>query len=74
MIFLEDDDVAAIQKGCLSIHRIKRTMDESTIREVITLKMELQEIMKGKVVTKQLKQLFRNEIVLLVYVIITLMA
>jgi glucosamine--fructose-6-phosphate aminotransferase (isomerizing) len=48
VIYLEDDDVAAIQKGCLSIHRIKRTMDESTIREVITLKMELQEIMKGK--------------------------
>ena len=55
MIFLEDDDVAAIQKGCLSIHRIKRTMDESTIREVITLKMELQEIMKGKAVTKKIK-------------------
>ena len=54
MIYLEDDDVAAIQKGCLSIHRIKRTMDESTIREVITLKMELQEIMKGKAVAKKL--------------------
>jgi hypothetical protein len=29
-------------------------MDESTIREVITLKMELQEIMKGKAVAKKL--------------------
>ena len=60
VIFLEDDDVAAIQKGCLSIHRIKRTMDESTIREVITLKMELQEIMKGNYGTFMEKEIFEQ--------------
>lgn len=48
MIFLEDDDVAAVAKGSLTLHRIKRhQLDESNVREVITLKMELQEIMKG---------------------------
>ena len=47
VIFLEDDDVAAVQNGCLTIHRIKRTLDESTTREVTTIKMEIQQIMKG---------------------------
>ncbi len=50
VIFLEDDDVAAVRNGKLNIHRIKRNFDdpqESTVREIITLKMEIQEIMKG---------------------------
>ena len=48
VIFLEDDDVAAIQNGVLTIHRIKRDGDNNPIsREVTTLKMEIQEIMKG---------------------------
>lgn len=48
VIFLEDDDVAAVTKGCLTLHRIKRNqLDESGVREVITLKLELQQIMKG---------------------------
>lgn len=48
VIFLEDDDVAAVQNGCLTIHRIKRTLDESATREVTTIKMEIQQIMKGQ--------------------------
>ena len=50
VIFLEDDDVAAVSKGNLTIHRIKRNEhdpNERTERDVITLKMEIQEIMKG---------------------------
>ena len=50
MIFLEDDDVAAVTDGRLTIHRIKRNFDdpnESSVREVVTLKMEIQQIMKG---------------------------
>ena len=47
MIFLEDDDVAAVTKGSLTIHRVSRRIDESTVREVVTLKTELQQIMKG---------------------------
>ena len=44
---MEDDDVAAIENGRLTIHRVSRSIDDSTTREVITLKMEIQEIMKG---------------------------
>ena len=47
VIFLEDDDVAAIQNGVLTIHRIKRDGEVALSREVTTLKMEIQEIMKG---------------------------
>ena len=50
-MFLEDDDVAAVKDGSLSIHRIKRNFNdpnESTVREVITLKLEIQQIMKGE--------------------------
>lgn len=60
VIFLEDDDVAAIKNGCLTIHRIKRTLDESTVREVITLKLELQEIMKGNYGTFMEKEIFEQ--------------
>ena len=51
VIFLEDDDVAAVSNGDLTIHRIKRDFNdpnESNVREVITLKLEIQEIMKGE--------------------------
>lgn len=47
MIFLEDDDVAAVKDGCLTIHRLSRSMDGTTTREVVTLRLELQQIMKG---------------------------
>ncbi|XP_071132076.1 glutamine--fructose-6-phosphate aminotransferase [isomerizing] 2-like isoform X27 [Mytilus edulis] len=60
VIFLEDDDVAAINNGTLSIHRIKRTLDESTVRDVITLKLELQEIMKGSYGTFMEKEIFEQ--------------
>ena len=52
VIFLEDDDVAAVMNGSLTIHRLKRNFDdpnESTVREVISLQMEIQQIMKGAV-------------------------
>ena len=48
VIFLEDDDVAAVSNGSLTIHRVSRSIDDSTVREVVTLKMELQQIMKGE--------------------------
>ena len=50
VIYLEDDDVAAISNGVLSIHRIKRdgiNDDSPNNREITTLKMEIQQIMKG---------------------------
>ena len=49
VLFLEDDDVAFVEDGTLSIHRIRRGHGEDTDqkREVQSLNMELQEIMKG---------------------------
>lgn len=48
VIFLEDDDVAVVVDGRLSIHRIKRTAGDYPARAIQTLQMELQQIMKGK--------------------------
>src|SRR3954469_3722414 len=50
VIFLEDDDVAFVENGSLSIHRIKRDGTEQPTqqqREVHQLTMELQQIMRG---------------------------
>lgn len=66
VIFLEDDDVAAVSEGKLTIHRLKRDANAKTsspgsimngtngngqtsslTREIMTLKLQLQEIMKG---------------------------
>lgn len=42
--------MAAVKNGLLSIHRLKRNLDDSHAREIITLKMEIQEIMKGETI------------------------
>ncbi|RWS31005.1 glutamine--fructose-6-phosphate aminotransferase [isomerizing] 2-like protein, partial [Leptotrombidium deliense] len=62
VIFLEDDDVAAISEGRLTIHRVKRTLDETSAltREIITLKMEIQEIMKGSFSFFMQKEIFEQ--------------
>uniref|UniRef100_A0A915IX03 SIS domain-containing protein n=1 Tax=Romanomermis culicivorax TaxID=13658 RepID=A0A915IX03_ROMCU len=69
VIFLEDDDVAAIKNGSLSIHRIKRLGNTSSrlsvgdalpTREVITLNMEIQQIMKGNFKTFMQKEIFEQ--------------
>jgi len=60
VLYLEDDDVAAVHKGRLTIHRLKRKPDESTEREVITLKMEIQQIMKGNYSSFMQKEIFEQ--------------
>ncbi|XP_054707583.1 glutamine--fructose-6-phosphate aminotransferase [isomerizing] 2-like isoform X1 [Uloborus diversus] len=60
VIYLEDDDVAAVKDGYLTIHRLKRSLDESTAREIITLKMAIQEIMKGSFSTFMQKEIFEQ--------------
>ncbi|KAK7862381.1 hypothetical protein R5R35_004165 [Gryllus longicercus] len=60
VIFLEDDDVAAVKEGSLSIHRLRRTLDESHSREIITLKMEIQQIMKGNYSYFMQKEIFEQ--------------
>lgn len=39
--------MAAVKDGALSIHRLKRLLEDSHAREITTLKMEIQQIMKG---------------------------
>merc|ERR1719385_466251 len=58
VIFLEDDDVAAVRKGVLSIHRNNREGDLA--REITTLKMEIQQIMKGNYSSFMQKEIFEQ--------------
>ncbi|KAJ3604221.1 hypothetical protein NHX12_028962 [Muraenolepis orangiensis] len=60
VIFLEDDDVAAVTEGRLSIHRIKRTAGDHPARAIQTLQMELQQIMKGNYSAFMQKEIFEQ--------------
>jgi len=64
VIYLEDSDVAAVGKnGKLTIHRIHSSLDnpnESSVRELITVKMEIQEIMKGSFSSFMQKEIFEQ--------------
>ena len=44
---LKDDDIVAVKDGALNIHRLKKWLDDPHAREITTLKMEIQQIMKG---------------------------
>ena len=50
VIFMEDDDLAVVHNGALTIHRTQHgeVSGQSVIREIHELKIELQQIMKGK--------------------------
>eukprot|EP00047_Mylnosiga_fluctuans_P002905 m.226498 g.226498 ORF g.226498 m.226498 type:complete len:685 (-) comp11431_c0_seq1:70-2124(-) len=58
VIFLEDDDVALIQGGELTIHRNKH--NTSHTRPILTLEMQMQEIMRGKFAHFMLKEIFEQ--------------
>ncbi|XP_068130906.1 glutamine--fructose-6-phosphate aminotransferase [isomerizing] 1 isoform X1 [Hyperolius riggenbachi] len=60
VIFLEDDDVAAVVDGRLSIHRIKRNAGDHPARAIQTLQMELQQIMKGNFSSFMQKEIFEQ--------------
>lgn len=45
---MEDDDIAVVTNGQLSIHRVNRQAGEDPVRAIQTLQMELQQIMKGQ--------------------------
>lgn len=45
---MEDDDIAVVTGGKLSIHRMNRQAGEDPVRAIMTLQMELQQIMKGQ--------------------------
>lgn len=50
VLYMEDDDIAVVTGGKLSIHRINRRAGEDPVRAIQTLQMELQQIMKGQAV------------------------
>merc|ERR1712168_718069 len=58
VIFLEDDDVAACKNGVLSIHRNNK--EGELAREITTLKMEIQQIMKGNFSSFMQKEIFEQ--------------
>ncbi|XP_077325593.1 glutamine--fructose-6-phosphate aminotransferase [isomerizing] 1 isoform X1 [Lithobates pipiens] len=60
VIYLEDDDVAAVVDGRLSIHRIKRSAGDHPARAIQTLQMELQQIMKGNFSSFMQKEIFEQ--------------
>lgn len=60
VLYLEDDDVAAVGNGVLSIHRLKRCIDDAHAREITTLKMEIQQIMKGNFSSFMQKEIFEQ--------------
>uniref|UniRef100_A0A0K8TTS9 glutamine--fructose-6-phosphate transaminase (isomerizing) n=1 Tax=Tabanus bromius TaxID=304241 RepID=A0A0K8TTS9_TABBR len=60
VIYLEDDDVAAVKDGALSIHRLKKCLDDPHAREITTLKMEIQQIMKGNYEYFMQKEIFEQ--------------
>ncbi|XP_078386829.1 glutamine--fructose-6-phosphate aminotransferase [isomerizing] 1-like [Cetorhinus maximus] len=60
VIFLEDDDVAAVVVGCLSIHRVERTASDCPARGIQTLQVELQQMMKGSYSSFMQKEIFEQ--------------
>jgi glucosamine--fructose-6-phosphate aminotransferase (isomerizing) len=63
VIYLEDDDIAFVEDGALSIHRVKRDGEgqpEEQTREVQRLTMELQQIMRGDYKTFMQKEIFEQ--------------
>ncbi|XP_078285241.1 glutamine--fructose-6-phosphate aminotransferase [isomerizing] 1 [Rhinoraja longicauda] len=60
VIFLEDDDVAAVVDGKLSIHRINRRAGDHPARAIQTLQLELQQIMKGNFGSFMQKEIFEQ--------------
>jgi glucosamine--fructose-6-phosphate aminotransferase (isomerizing) len=62
VIFLEDDDVAVIKEGNLSIHRIKshNGVNQPQSREITELLLEIQQIMKGNYKYFMQKEIFEQ--------------
>lgn len=52
--------MAAVKNGDLSIHRLRKCLDDPHAREITTLKMEIQEIMKGNYKYFMQKEIFEQ--------------
>uniref|UniRef100_A0A4W5MSP5 glutamine--fructose-6-phosphate transaminase (isomerizing) n=1 Tax=Hucho hucho TaxID=62062 RepID=A0A4W5MSP5_9TELE len=60
VIYLEDDDIAAVVGGKLSLHRLNSLAGDDSVRAIQTLQMELQEIMKGNFEAFMQKEIFEQ--------------
>lgn len=61
VIFMEDDDIAIVSNGALTIHRSQNeSKGQSATREIIELKIELQQIMKGNYKYFMQKEIFEQ--------------
>lgn len=64
VIFLEDDDVAVVKDGRLTIHRVLKkrgdASNEATHREIHELMLEIQQIMKGNYKYFMQKEIFEQ--------------
>uniref|UniRef100_A0A6Q2X234 glutamine--fructose-6-phosphate transaminase (isomerizing) n=1 Tax=Esox lucius TaxID=8010 RepID=A0A6Q2X234_ESOLU len=60
VIYLQDDDIAAVAEGKLSLHRMSRCAGEDPVRAIQTLQMELQQIMKGNFKAFMQKEIFEQ--------------
>lgn len=60
VVYLEDDDVAVVVEGKLSVHRVKRKVGEDHVRVIQTLQVELQQIMKGNFKAFMQKEIFEQ--------------
>ncbi|CAF3946305.1 unnamed protein product [Rotaria sp. Silwood2] len=62
VIFMEDDDLAVVNNGALTIHRTQHgeVSSQSSVREIHELKIELQQIMKGNYKYFMQKEIFEQ--------------
>ncbi|XP_058506330.1 glutamine--fructose-6-phosphate aminotransferase [isomerizing] 2 [Solea solea] len=60
VLYLEDNDIAAVTGGKLSIHRMSRKAGEDPVRAIQTLQMEMQQIMKGNFDAFMQKEIFEQ--------------
>uniref|UniRef100_A0A3B5KVZ8 glutamine--fructose-6-phosphate transaminase (isomerizing) n=1 Tax=Xiphophorus couchianus TaxID=32473 RepID=A0A3B5KVZ8_9TELE len=60
VLYMEDDDIAVVKGGELSIHRINRQAGDDPVRAIQTLQMELQQIMKGNFEAFMQKEIFEQ--------------
>lgn len=60
IICYQDGDVAAVKEGRLTIHRMRMSTDDPHAREIITVKMEIQQIMKGNFSSFMQKEIFEQ--------------
>jgi len=60
VLYLEDDDIAVVRCGELSLHRVRRQAGEDPVRAIQTLQMQLQQIMKGNFEAFMQKEIFEQ--------------